>query len=369
MQVHIQVNCHFGKSVFQDRTTVMADEVTNLLTKEHCAINSDDEVAPLLVKKTSSTWWSRCVLRYKTTRKCVSSKSALLILFWSFVLGLWNGVALNPDLYLRNFTIIYTLAGYGFVALVLSFFPLAGFLADVKYGRYKVVVRSLCIFLISVPPFIIIGGTLSASALALTNDDDGRSICDGTCIAVLTVIYIVFLLIFVASYVGLVGFTANVIQFGMDQLHDSPGEDRTLFIHWYVWVYFVTIVIGQLAWNLAIQIPYNDTDLYYIIEWYNVVGYVLLGIIPIVVIISLIVTLCLAKRRKNWFLIEPGTVNPYKLVYVSLNLLANTRPQCVAVPSLTVRMRSPQDWTLARRSMEVPSAQNRWRMLRCSMEY
>ena len=69
MQVHIQVNCHFGKSVFQDRTTVMADEVTNLLTKEHCAINSDDEVAPLLVKKTSSTWWSRCVLRYKTTRK------------------------------------------------------------------------------------------------------------------------------------------------------------------------------------------------------------------------------------------------------------------------------------------------------------
>ena len=29
----------------------------------------------------------------------------------------------------------------------------------------------------------------------------------------------------------------------------------------------------------------------------------------------LIVTLCLAKHRRNWFLIEPGTVNPYKLVY------------------------------------------------------
>ena len=39
------------------------------------------------------------------------------------------------------------------------------------------------------------------------------------------------LVLIAASYVGLVGFSANVVQFGMDQLHDSPGEDRTLFIH------------------------------------------------------------------------------------------------------------------------------------------
>ena len=62
----------------------------------------DDEDTPLLVK---ANWWSRCVLRYKTTRKYVSSKSALLILCWSFTLGLWNGMALNPDVYLRNFTL------------------------------------------------------------------------------------------------------------------------------------------------------------------------------------------------------------------------------------------------------------------------
>ena len=43
-------------------------------------------------------------------------------------------------------------------------------------------------------------------------------------------------------YTGFIGFTANVIQFGMDQLHDSPGEDRTLFIHWYVWTYYGSIL-------------------------------------------------------------------------------------------------------------------------------
>ena len=77
------------------------------------------------------------LLRYTTTRKCVSSKSALLILLWSFVLGLLNGLFLNPDVYLSSFTMSFTLAGYVWVALILCFYPLAGLLADTKWGRYK----------------------------------------------------------------------------------------------------------------------------------------------------------------------------------------------------------------------------------------
>ena len=53
-------------------------------------------------------------------------------------------------------------------------------------------------------------------------------------------------------YTGLIGFTANVVQFGMDQLHDSPGEDGTLFIRWYVWTYYGSILVGQLCSNSAI---------------------------------------------------------------------------------------------------------------------
>ena len=99
----------------------------------------------------------------------------------------------------------------------------------------------------------------------------------------------------------------------MDQLHDSPAEDRTLFIHWYVWLYFLTISIGQLAWNLGFQIPYNvDAQAYY-----NIIGFCLLCLIPLLVITVLIVTLCLVKYKKRWFnfLIEPGANNPYRLVY------------------------------------------------------
>ena len=273
------------------------------------SLSTEEQCAPLLVKKTSSTWWSRCVLRYKTTRKCVSSKLALLILFWSFFLG-----GANPDLILREFTYLYSLVIYALLGVLFCFFPLAGFLADVKYGRYKVVVRSLWLILIFYLALAIIVGTLSGTAVGFTSADDGS--CNITCVAVLTVISIVFLLTFVALYTGFVGFAANVIQFGMDQLLESPGEDRTLFIHWYVWVYFVFTFYCQLAWNLAIQYPYNfENAISQSHRWYNFFGYVFLGLIPVLVVIPLTITLCLARRRRNWFLIEPGTVNPYRLVY------------------------------------------------------
>ena len=248
---------------------------------------SDDEDTPLLVK---TSWWSRCVLRYKTTRKCVSSKSALLILCWSFAFGLWNGMALNPDVYTRYFVFIYALTGYGFVAIVFCFFPLAGFLADVKYGRYKMVVRSLC--LIS-PSVLLLAVSVGVCWYTLQSDCFS---CDVVTPILLAVFGTIGLVCGIMSYTGLVGFAANVVQFGMDQLHDSPGEDRTLFIHWYVWIYFATIVLGQLAWNFTAQYPYK----YYTRStWDGIAGFVLLPPIPIAVMLLLIITLCLAKRRRN----------------------------------------------------------------------
>ena len=201
------------------------------------------------------------------------------------------------------------------MAVLFCFYPLAGFLADVKYGRYQVVVTSLCTVLICYPIYAIIGGILSGTTVGFTSATDDGS-CNVSCVAVLTVMSIVFLLTSIALYTGFVGFAANVIQFGMDQLHDSPGEDRTLFIQWYVWVYFIVTVVSQVSWNMAMQYPYNfENKILQIHRWYNFVGYVLLGFFPVMVIILTTVTLCLAKRRRNWFLIEPGTVNPYKLVY------------------------------------------------------
>ena len=242
------------------------------------------------------------VVRYGTTRTCVTSKSALLILFWSFLVGLWNGVALSPDFYLQNFLTLfpYTLIIYGCIALLMLFFPLAGFLADIRCGRYKMVVRSLFFLWLALP----VGAVASIVMWSLSSVFDLSK-------AYSLVLAISLTLLTSVLSIGALGFNANVIQFGMDQLHDSPGEDRSLFIHWYVWLSYLSIFLGQLAWNLAYQIPYNMLQNAY----YSFVGYSLLGAIPLVVAVGLPATLCLARHRKKWFLVEPGGMNPYKLVY------------------------------------------------------
>ena len=81
-------------------------------------------------------------------------------------------MALNPDVYTRNF---YALAGYGFVAIVFCFFPLAGFLADVKYGRYKMVVRSLCLIF---PSVLLLAVSIGVCWFTLQSDCFHYHSCD-----------------------------------------------------------------------------------------------------------------------------------------------------------------------------------------------
>ena len=124
------------------------DDATPLLA-ESTPLFVDD--APLGAERKRTSF----AVRYRSAHKCVGSKSALLILVCSFTVGLWTAIFLNPDVYLTSFTTIYTLAGYGFVAFVLCFFPLAGCLAD-TYGRHDMVVMSMLLMLISVPLLIVI---------------------------------------------------------------------------------------------------------------------------------------------------------------------------------------------------------------------
>ena len=241
--------------------------------------------------------------RYRSTRKCVSSKAALLILVWSFVIGLLGGMFLNPEI-IRMFgpEIITTTAFfayfiqlpmYGGIALVTCFFPLAGILADIRFGRYKTIITSIYLVLISL--LLLILSSIFWVFL----------IFDNSIIAILCLFLVCAGISLIMLYTGLIGFTANVVQFGIYQLHDSPGEDRTLFIHWYVWTYYGSILVGQLSWSSAF---YGLISLIF--------GCSLLGLILLTLLTVLPITLCLVRRRRRWFLIEPGQYNPYKLVQI-----------------------------------------------------
>ena len=188
---------------------------------------------------------------------------------------------------------------YGAFSIVFCFFPLTGFLADNKHGRYKMVICSSYIIL----PAMVLGavglGLIIPSPTFISDASQivGISICS---IAALIIL------------VGFVGFTANIVPFGIDQLHDSPGEDQSLFIHWYVWFSYISSFFTRLAWHLIVARMTHVPDE---VIRHHKVGISLLLSLLLLAVVLLIISLCVAHHRRRWFLVDSGRVNPYKLVY------------------------------------------------------
>ena len=306
-------------------------------------ISNCDEDTPLLPIPGRTRSW--LAMRYGNTRKCVSNKAALLILLWNFVVGLLSGMLLNPELSIIFLSIFTLIAIIDFTC----FFPLAGILADIKFGRYKIVVNSLFIVFLSL--LLAVGDAVISTIGAVFHWWPLVIVFD-----VLGGILVIML------YVGLIGFTANVVQFGMDQLHDSPAEDNTLFIHWYVWTYYASFFFFQLA-------SYSGFAFFYVDSSFNIILLCLPALVPVVVVMVLAITLCLVSRRRRWFLIEPGGLNPYKLVYRVTKFARQHKIPVQRSAFTYCEDELPSGLDLGKESMEVASPQNRWRMSKHSTEY
>ena len=103
-------------------------------------------------------------------------------------------------------------------------------------------------------------------------------------------------------------FDANIIQFGMDQLHDSPAEDSVLFIHWFV---FCTS-LGNAVTNIP---SHWITDKC----WESILAFTSLALVLLIVLGA---SLCFIRQRRRWFMIDSGSRNPYKLVYKVIKFAA-----------------------------------------------
>ena len=90
----------------------------------------------------------------------IKSKAANMILFWNTLVVLMFGLFADPGnvfvslfnlfgmypFFTRDAIVFYIMIGsgvYGVIAFWLLFYPLAGYLADVRFGRYKVVMCGL----------------------------------------------------------------------------------------------------------------------------------------------------------------------------------------------------------------------------------
>ncbi len=120
--------------------------------------------------------------------------------------------------------------------------------------------------------------------------------------------FILFVLLVIAS-IGLGGYWANVIQFGLDQLQDASTTEITAFISWFIWT--------NMSGGIIIDFVYTCTN-----EKYYIIG-------QLYACICLTIGLILLLLSNDVLIKEPVTQNPFKLVYKVVKFaIKNKYPRC-----------------------------------------
>ena len=263
--------------------------------------STDREYVPLLeTTANKKKCWLQAlkVLKHCCTKQkcCVKSKAAILVLIWNFCITLLLTSWLDPIYYTTILTNDFKhLLGLivpvfcCFSATVYLFYPLAGYLADIKCGRYKTITCSLCF----IPWIVLTLGTSLAffwlwwipkESFVLTKAGFWAMIVLG-------------LIVSIAVLTCHTAFSANIIQFGMDQLYESPTEDSILFIFWFVFTSYLGFALFKVSW------------------FKTSIGLTGIGVVLILGMVILLGSLCLAQCKRQWFLIHAASKNPYKMVY------------------------------------------------------
>ena len=191
--------------------------------------------------------------------------------------GLMHVLARNTNIVLYSPAIVYIIVGI---------------LADIRFGRYKVVAYSI---------FISFALLLASSAASLIStlskagpvQDWLLGIAIGACIA---------------HFIALMSFEGTILQFGLDQLSEASSDELSSFIHWYVW----TIAIAGLPLN---YIPTNTEPCIVLLTISMVISAGML---------ILCLALCRGARGCNiQFIREPPSHSPYISVFKVLQFAKN----------------------------------------------
>ena len=184
------------------------------------------------------------------------------------------------------------------------FYPLIGWIADVKFTRYKMMILSLVIN-------IIAGGAVLVTTIVgvvVTTD-----ICPQ-----LTIVSAVLI---IPGIIALSMFQANAIQFGMDQLIGASSVQLSSFIHWYYWLsHLGHFVFGHsnllLVWLASQKYhlqPHTFTD--YIIHNTSLA----MAIYTAILVAANIALIYVLQRYKQDFFVQRAGTNPMKMAYQVLS--------------------------------------------------
>ena len=176
--------------------------------------------------------------------------------------------------------------------------PIAGWLADVYLTRYKVTRWSILIMWIA-SVLAVASSVLSQLPVVERYYQFHNS----------TKEYVTMILLIVMS-LGFGGYQANVVLFGIDQLHDASTDEITSFISWYLCTYLCSGIIIKFAY-VCLGEAYDHL------------------LQEFLICICLTVTVALTLFCDQLFLREPITQNPFQLIYKVIKYAIKTKhPRC-----------------------------------------
>jgi len=233
------------------------------------------------------------------------AKPLLLLLFWQFSVSFIYNTMFNPTVYFQFFNdfisiLIAVIAAITFLCLA----PLASFVADVKCGRFKTLLSSTYVILVS--NTVLVG---AISGFLVAKHDFG---------------YLFTSLSFVGSMAclcGMVFFLANIVQFGTDQLRDAPTRHSVVFLYAVYWC-------ERLNSLLVLCIHVGLPNQYYIIHPQLIdyrIDSILLATTICFSMVLPIIAIVLAHKKKHWLLTEHSSLNPYLLIWRVLKFAAKHR--------------------------------------------
>ena len=219
-------------------------------------------------------------LSYKPRR--FNHKGALLTLLWNFSVFL----VICYFLKLRSDESYNFHVSYVFGASIVTY-PIAGWLADVYFGRFKVM---------SLGMFIMWVATILYMVLRLIEDFLPHD-----------AVRVIILSLLVIGVLALGGYQANSIQFGIDQLIDAPSSAISSYISWYIWLYFLCDLVVTFL-HMCVCDKY-------------------ITVFTLLLPTALTLSLGANMLFNHWLLKEPVSFNPLKLIFrVSRFAIQNKYP-------------------------------------------
>ena len=256
---------------------------------------------------------SVCISCPSSRHLCLPSKAAILILLWTVIVGtMYHTLVGTSAFFVMIFPVsnnpssvhMYEPIPYAVLALVMMFYPLSGFIADVCCGRLKTVVVSLLFVLLSmilvlVSLAVLVGLSKSPVTLDVPNQWHAGHI---------VAFVILYCLSPFAFVVGLAGYQANFMQLGLDQLFEASSRYLGIFIHYATWCFHIgsLLVLGNILMLLCLK---NNATF--------------VGIQDLVVPFVFVVLLLAGCWKREWFHNQLRHQSPYKTVYGVIKFAKN----------------------------------------------